>query len=126
MTTPEEQAETIRMLQQQLADAQGQLAEREADLGLAGTSSARRQAPAAPAMQPQTDIEEVTNAPKLPPFWHKNPSLWFVQVEAQFHASRVRADLTKYCNIVAALDPTPSKPSRTFYGTRPHPTSTKP
>lgn len=40
---------------------------------------------------------------KLPPFWDKNPQLWFVQVETQFTVCNVKADTSKYCLAVAAL-----------------------
>lgn len=42
---------------------------------------------------------------KLPPFWEKNPQLWFVQAEVQFTVYKVVADSTKYCHAVAALPP---------------------
>ncbi|XP_064214078.1 uncharacterized protein K02A2.6-like [Tribolium castaneum] len=100
MATVEEQAATIQLLQQQLADAQRLLTERGANAN--PPDAAQGNSPASGT--PRPEVEEINSTPKLPPFWHKNPSLWFVQVEAHFHASRVKADLTKYCNVVAALD----------------------
>ena len=41
---------------------------------------------------------------KAPPFWHADPEVWFLQVEAQFAASDISVDQTKYSNVVAALD----------------------
>jgi len=41
---------------------------------------------------------------KLPPFWKADPELWFFQIEAQFHSNGIRADLSKYNQIVGKLD----------------------
>ncbi|XP_065217395.1 uncharacterized protein LOC135843437 [Planococcus citri] len=41
---------------------------------------------------------------KCPPFWRADPTLWFVQVEAQFANAGISADLTKYNTIIAALE----------------------
>ncbi|KAG0427571.1 hypothetical protein HPB47_025383 [Ixodes persulcatus] len=40
---------------------------------------------------------------KLPPFWTSDPGLCFIQVESQFAARRVTADLTKYHHVVSSL-----------------------
>lgn len=48
-----------------------------------------------------TDVHGVNM--KLPPFWDKNPQLWFVQIETQFSMFRVTADASKYCLAVASL-----------------------
>lgn len=42
---------------------------------------------------------------KLPPFWTKNPRVWFAQVEAQFQVHRITSSLTKYFHIVSSLPP---------------------
>lgn len=41
---------------------------------------------------------------KLPPFWKADPELWFLQIEAQFSSNGIRADLSKYNQIVGKLD----------------------
>ncbi|KAH7934192.1 hypothetical protein HPB49_022753 [Dermacentor silvarum] len=42
---------------------------------------------------------------KLPPFWPADPELWFFQVEAQFAALRITADLTRNHHILSSLPP---------------------
>ncbi|GBN74770.1 hypothetical protein AVEN_209676-1 [Araneus ventricosus] len=41
---------------------------------------------------------------KLPPFWKANPSLWFVQREAQFALAGITVDDTKFNHIISAVD----------------------
>lgn len=41
---------------------------------------------------------------KVPPFWKKNPELWFHQLEAQFTTSGIRAEATKFNHVVAVLE----------------------
>lgn len=41
---------------------------------------------------------------KIPPFWKQDPDLWFRQIEAQFSTAGIRADLSKYNQIVGKLD----------------------
>ena len=42
---------------------------------------------------------------KLPPFWPRQPGMWFVTVEAQFNLRRVTEDQTKFDHVLTALDP---------------------
>ena len=42
---------------------------------------------------------------KLPPLWQNNIKFSFVQAESNFKLSRITSDITKYNNIVAAIDP---------------------
>lgn len=54
-----------------------------------------------------TQTEERTIAAvsvRVPPFWKKNPDLWFHQLEAQFHTSGIKSDITKYYTLVGNLD----------------------
>lgn len=39
----------------------------------------------------------------LPPFWHKNPRVWFAQVEAQFSLNHITAEATRYRHLVSSL-----------------------
>ncbi|KAH6931358.1 hypothetical protein HPB50_023923 [Hyalomma asiaticum] len=42
---------------------------------------------------------------RIPPFSTTDPQLWFLQVESQFTARRITAELTKYHHVVASLPP---------------------
>lgn len=42
---------------------------------------------------------------KLPMFWPSNPRAWFLQAEAQFTLRSITTDDTKFCHVIAALDP---------------------
>ena len=54
----------------------------------------------------QALLSAVPVSVKLPPFWITRLEVWFRQVEAQFQTSNpvIRADLTKFNHVVAALD----------------------
>lgn len=41
---------------------------------------------------------------KPPPFWKTNPSLWFIQLEAQFALAKITCESTKFNHVVAAVD----------------------
>lgn len=41
---------------------------------------------------------------KVPPFWPHKPSLWFVNLEAQFGLCSITADSTKYAHLISCLD----------------------
>ncbi|XP_066254127.1 uncharacterized protein [Euwallacea similis] len=43
-------------------------------------------------------------AVKPPPFWSRNPELWFCQLESQFQLAGVTADSTKFHHVVSALN----------------------
>ncbi|XP_064456872.1 uncharacterized protein LOC135367501 [Ornithodoros turicata] len=45
-------------------------------------------------------------AVKLPPFWDRNPAIWFAQAEAQFHLSGITSQTTRFYNVISALSPT--------------------
>ena len=47
---------------------------------------------------------KAANIQKLPPFWHKNPKIWFCQVESIFSLSRIKSDETKFRHLVANID----------------------
>lgn len=42
---------------------------------------------------------------RIPAFWRVNPTLWFTQVEAQFHINGIRSDNSKFNAVVGYLDP---------------------
>jgi len=41
---------------------------------------------------------------KLPTFWHKNPKLWFAQLESEFLIYRIRSDDIKFSSVIRHLD----------------------
>lgn len=68
MTTLEDQ--TIQALQEQLVDIPQFLIEREVNNNLTETLQRNR-----PERHPETEVKEVNNFSKLPPFWHQKLSL---------------------------------------------------
>ncbi|CAN7996958.1 unnamed protein product, partial [Ixodes hexagonus] len=44
-------------------------------------------------------------AVRLPPFWDRNPRVWFLQAESQFHLAGVTTQGRKYHHVVSALSP---------------------
>lgn len=51
-----------------------------------------------------TDMEAVSNVQvRLPPFWPKNPAVWFTQVEALFDLRRITSQRVKYLHVVSTL-----------------------
>ncbi|XP_070385769.1 uncharacterized protein [Dermacentor albipictus] len=69
----------------------------------------------APALQPQSTVPGDIPAPsaamdaiinaqlRLPPFWSKNPAVWFTQVEALFDLRRITSQRVMYLHVVSAL-----------------------
>lgn len=41
---------------------------------------------------------------KVPPFWKKNPQLWFRQLEAQFSTSNITTEATKFNHLVGVIE----------------------
>ncbi|XP_064488511.1 uncharacterized protein LOC135400609 [Ornithodoros turicata] len=44
-------------------------------------------------------------AVKLPPYWDRIPSTWFIQAEAKFHLAGISSQRTKFYHVIAALSP---------------------
>ncbi|XP_042142665.1 uncharacterized protein LOC121833438 [Ixodes scapularis] len=44
-------------------------------------------------------------AVRLPPYWDRNPRVWFLQAESQFHLAGVTTQGRKYHHVVSALSP---------------------
>lgn len=57
---------------------------------------------AAPVPPAVTAVTAVTV--KLPPFWPRDPAVWFLQAESQFAIRGVTQEITKYHHLVASLD----------------------
>lgn len=43
---------------------------------------------------------------RLPQFWERHPTTWFLQAEAQFQLARITSQETKFLHVVGALPPT--------------------
>ncbi|XP_064483066.1 uncharacterized protein LOC135395908 [Ornithodoros turicata] len=60
---------------------------------------------------PPVEQSQLTAVPvKLPPFWDRNPPVWFAQAETQIHLSGVTSQLTRFYHVISALSPTAADP----------------
>lgn len=42
---------------------------------------------------------------RIPPFWPKDPELWFAELEGQFALSSITDDNTKYAYVLSRIEP---------------------
>lgn len=61
--------------------------------------------PVQEAPQASEDSAIATVAIRLPPYWDRNPAVWFLQAESQFHLAGITSQQRKYHYIVSALSP---------------------
>ncbi|XP_064485123.1 uncharacterized protein LOC135397445 [Ornithodoros turicata] len=59
--------------------------------------------PQAPAQPQPPSLAGV--AVKLPPYFDRNPAVWFLQAEAQFNLAGVSSQQTRYYHVISALTP---------------------
>ncbi|KAG0430774.1 hypothetical protein HPB47_022389 [Ixodes persulcatus] len=45
-------------------------------------------------------------AVRLPPYWDRNPRVWFLQAESQFHLTHITSQQRMYHHVVSVLSPT--------------------
>lgn len=55
-----------------------------------------------PATTTEARVERVSI--KTPPFWKKDPRIWFLQIESQFALAGITTDSTKYHHVLSAID----------------------
>lgn len=56
-------------------------------------------------IQPTTSTGLVCKiSPKVPPFWHQKPEMWFAHIETQFRIAGITSDQTKFDHVIAQLD----------------------
>lgn len=53
---------------------------------------------------PEETKEVAAIGVKVPPFWAHKPSLWFINLEAQFTLANITADGTRYAHLISCLD----------------------
>lgn len=62
-------------------------------------------------------------AVRLPPYWDRNPRVWFLQAESQFHLAGLTSQERKYHHVVSALSPAAADE---VYDILAHPSTTAP
>lgn len=70
--------------------------------GEAGGSGIQDDIP--PVQQAEQVIVAMNRSVKVPPFWSKNPQLWFHQIDAQFAICKITSEQVKFNYVVASLD----------------------
>lgn len=84
----------------------------EGQPGTSGTTGRQPGNTGPPTLQPHGDIDEASGTQvtgtlplRLPPFWPKNPQVWFTQVEAHFHLRKITTQISRFYHVVASLPP---------------------
>lgn len=77
---------------------------KDASEGASGSSSSQQQDEIPLNAQPEQVIVALNRSVKVPPFWSKNPQLWFHQLDAQFAICKITAERVKFNYVVASLD----------------------
>lgn len=54
--------------------------------------------------QAEQVVVALNRSVKVPPFWSKNPQLWFHQIDAQFAICQITSELVKFNYVVASLE----------------------
>lgn len=89
--TPAAEHAALRLRQDKMATADGEPG-----------NALRKQEPAPSPGRMEESVCRVSV--KVPPFYPKDPALWFAQIEGQFHMSGITSDVTKFYHVSTQLE----------------------